>query len=433
MTERLCKTCKINHPIDDFETYKINGEIRYRMECKKARKERRQASVKAAPAIDPNTVPLPSQCVKCCAKPPQAEFKWRSDLKIGGWRATCNRCSDVNSNGVPHSQAYRKREMDKDAEAYRARNAKMHLDWAHRNPDKVQAQQLVCATDPTRRFKAVLTYIRQKCGGDDSTIEKFVEMIDAPLMEAKMLAPCHYCGHKPGENEKLNGLDRVIPSEKYTDINTVSCCGVCNSMKNAFNVNEFLENIRDIVRYRRLDTSNYNVSRPQAFGGTAERCNITKNKENNLSKEIKIGLWAGECYMCGRGPSLGIDRVDSTKEYIIDNCKSCCTLCNFMKKDWTLDEFLGHVCRVYNHTHMWMLEDTSNTLNFVTGPRQPIAAFDQDDNVLIVFPSQSVAHCVCGKGAKRGIIWRSVDVSLYKKQCITSINAVTIIKKLRFG
>jgi hypothetical protein len=28
MSERLCKTCQINHPIDDFETYKINGEVR---------------------------------------------------------------------------------------------------------------------------------------------------------------------------------------------------------------------------------------------------------------------------------------------------------------------------------------------------------------------------------------------------------------------
>jgi hypothetical protein len=443
MSERLCKTCQINHPIDDFETYKINGEVRYRMECKKARKERRQASVKAAPAIDPNTVPLPSQCVKCGEKPPQAEFKWRSDVKKGGWRTACNRCSDVNSNGVSHSQAYRKREMDKDAKAYRARNAKMHLDWAHRNPDKVQAQQLLSAADPTRRFKAVLTYIRQKYGGDDSTIEKFVEMIDAPLMEAKMLTPCHYCGHKPGENEKLNGLDRVDPSGKYTDVNTVACCGVCNSMKLTFSVDEFLNGVRDIVRYRRLDTTNYNVSRPPAFGGTAERCNITKNKENNLSKEINIRLWAGECYMCGRGPSLGIDRVDSTKDYSIENCKSCCTLCNYMKKDWTLDEFLGHVSRVYNHTQMWMLGDTLNTLNCVMGPRRPIAAFDRDDKMLIVFPSVSAAATLVGVSSKTiqtaiprnvkicGANWHYTDVSTYKQQYLVPDEAFTIIQNLR--
>jgi hypothetical protein len=403
------------------------------MECKKARKARRYSSVKSALAIDPNTVPLPDECVKCGAKPPAAEFKWRTDVKKGGWRNACNRCSDLNSSGVSHSRAYRKREMDKDASAYRARNAKAHLDWVHRNADKVKAQQQLSAANPTRRFKAVLTYIRQKHGADDSTIDNFVEMIDAELMETKMLAPCHYCGHKPGENEKLNGLDRVDPNGKYSDINTVACCGVCNSMKNAFNVNEFLENIRDIVHYRRLDTTtSCNASRPPAFGGTTERCNITKNKENNLSTEIKVGLWAGECYMCGRGPSLGIDRVDSTKEYTIENCKSCCTLCNLMKKDWTLDEFLGHVSRVFNHTQMWMLGETSNTLTCVTGPRQPIAAFDQDDKMLIVFPSQATANRVCGKGKKHGIFWRNVGISVYKTQHIHLENALVVLKKLRY-
>jgi hypothetical protein len=102
-----------------------------------------------------------------------------------------------------------------------------------------------------------------------------------------------------------------------------------------------------------------------------------------------------------------------------------------MKKDWTLDEFLGHVARLYNHTQMWMLEDTSNTLNCVTGPRRPIAAFDRDDKMLIVFPSQATVHRVCGKGAKRGIVWRNVDISVYKTQNIDPENAFVLLKKLR--
>lgn len=39
----------------------------------------------------------------------------------------------------------------------------------------------------------------------------------------------------------------------------------------------------------------------------------------------------------------GIDRVDPTKGYIIDNCVPCCTTCNYMKRILQRDEFLDHV------------------------------------------------------------------------------------------
>jgi hypothetical protein len=36
----------------------------------------------------------------------------------------------------------------------------------------------------------------------------------------------------------------------------------------------------------------------------------------------------------------GIDRVDSSKGYYIDNCVPCCGICNTCKMDLTLDEFI---------------------------------------------------------------------------------------------
>jgi hypothetical protein len=428
-SEVFCKSCKVNHPCGAFETYKVNGNTTYRLECKRARANKRKKVVEEANKVDPSTVPLPDECIKCTKKPPECEFKWRFDLVKGGWRNVCNRCSDVNSDGITHSQAYRKREITKNPQAYRERNAKTHQEWAHKNPEKVKKQQRLMVVVPERRFKALITYVRAKHG--KSAEADHIVMNDAEKMQAKMSDPCEYCGHAPALGDKLNGLDRVDSNGNYSDINTVACCGVCNAMKNAFNVNEFLEKIREIVRHQRPGAVTYNVPRPPAFGGTTERRNIIKNKENNLSIDIKMSLWAGECYLCGSGPALGIDRVDSTGEYTINNCKSCCMLCNFMKKDWTLDEFLGHASRVYNHTSMWMLGDTSNTLNFVTGPRQPIAAFDQDGKMLIVFPSQATADRVCGTGAKCGISWSNVDISVYKTQYIDSENALILLKKLR--
>lgn len=35
----------------------------------------------------------------------------------------------------------------------------------------------------------------------------------------------------------------------------------------------------------------------------------------------------------------GIDRVDNNKEYVIDNCVSCCYICNGAKSDLSLEDF----------------------------------------------------------------------------------------------
>jgi hypothetical protein len=45
----------------------------------------------------------------------------------------------------------------------------------------------------------------------------------------------------------------------------------------------------------------------------------------------------------------GIDRVDNSKGYIIENCVSCCSLCNAMKKDNTKDVFLDHVEKIASY------------------------------------------------------------------------------------
>ncbi len=60
----------------------------------------------------------------------------------------------------------------------------------------------------------------------------------------------------------------------------------------------------------------------------------TKQLEFKLTKEEYTILVKMHCYYCGilqeKGFN-GIDRLDSGKDYIKDNCVSCCTMCNMMK------------------------------------------------------------------------------------------------------
>lgn len=73
--------------------------------------------------------------------------------------------------------------------------------------------------------------------------------------------------------------------------------------------------------------------------------------EWNLSVEDCISLFERNCVYCGVVPSgiqtsgrsttiyNGIDRVNNTRGYTLDNVVSCCKTCNYAKKSLTLKEF----------------------------------------------------------------------------------------------
>lgn len=42
----------------------------------------------------------------------------------------------------------------------------------------------------------------------------------------------------------------------------------------------------------------------------------------------------------------GVDRIDSSKGYLFDNCVSCCGQCNIAKSDYTKEEFIAMASRI---------------------------------------------------------------------------------------
>lgn len=46
----------------------------------------------------------------------------------------------------------------------------------------------------------------------------------------------------------------------------------------------------------------------------------------------------------------GIDRKDNKKGYMSNNCVSCCSVCNYMKSDFTYDEFIEQ-CKIIAKFH----------------------------------------------------------------------------------
>jgi hypothetical protein len=60
-----------------------------------------------------------------------------------------------------------------------------------------------------------------------------------------------------------------------------------------------------------------------------------------------------DCYLCGKKSTEtntnGIDRVDNTIGYTVDNCKACCKECNHMKNNFGLEELLCKFERIQDN------------------------------------------------------------------------------------
>ncbi len=89
-----------------------------------------------------------------------------------------------------------------------------------------------------------------------------------------------------------------------------------------------------------------------------------RNIEWKLTDDQVLDIVKCDCHYCGQSPSNvqkghldggdfiynGLDRINSDKDYTIDNVVSCCFICNNAKRTMPLSEFLEWIERVYSHS-----------------------------------------------------------------------------------
>ena len=92
-----------------------------------------------------------------------------------------------------------------------------------------------------------------------------------------------------------------------------------------------------------------------------------KGHSFNLTDRQFIDIVSRDCFYCGTPPDKehfsskkgglrkisrhsGIDRIDNALGYEQDNCVPCCTRCNRMKGDLTIEEFFIKVSRIYRYS-----------------------------------------------------------------------------------
>ena len=111
---------------------------------------------------------------------------------------------------------------------------------------------------------------------------------------------------------------------------------------------------------RRESTSSEYKWRYQSYIKAAKK----RSLEWNLDYEQFLDITQQNCYYCGSEPEMrpshhkrwdfkfpmsGIDRVNSEKGYVEGNIVPCCSHCNQAKWDYSTEEFLDWVKRIYTN------------------------------------------------------------------------------------
>lgn len=188
--------------------------------------------------------------------------------------------------------------------------------------------------------------------------------------------PCNYCGIID-ENKIYNTIDRVDSSIGYIYTNCVSCCIMCNSMKGSLDIYTFLERVEHIVSFNNLmENETIIIRHPNSFSNSTmikyyyyKQGALYRKLDYILSPEQFEEIIRNNCYICGKQniPGIhqnGIDRKDNSMGYILDNCYSCCSECNYMKNVFNYNDLLDKLLLIYKYQRQ-----TNKTYSFVVERR----------------------------------------------------------------
>ena len=226
---------------------------------------------------------------------------------------------------------------------YKQHNAKRSKEYRLKNPDKVRKITKKSRSTHMSKFNTTKNISFKGNKDFDLSSEEYEDIIDNNN--------CFYCDLKYNLN-----IDRVDSGIGYVLENCVTCCTQCNMMKNTFDIYTFLNQCRLICKHLNLydiqEHLNYRIKNKKSVNYNKYKIDSEKrNKVFELSKEEYNNLIHGNCYLCGISPTdkrlNGIDRVNNDIGYVLSNCKSCCKNCNYIKKDYDIQEILKKVKNIY--------------------------------------------------------------------------------------
>lgn len=140
------------------------------------------------------------------------------------------------------------------------------------------------------------------------------------------------------------GKETITRGKNLRDGATRSCG--CLQKDNHYKLEPGFANMHGVMRrYKRQAGQrgySFDLTDEQFFKITKQNCYYCGAKPNNtIHKKTHNGAYTYN----------GIDRIDNTKGYIMDNVVPCCHPCNQAKSKRTLQEFKVWVKNVYNNMY----------------------------------------------------------------------------------
>jgi len=147
---------------------------------------------------------------------------------------------------------------------------------------------------------------------------------------------------------------------------------------NSCSVKTYRDNRTDVERYRYI----YNAYK---------KASLDRNYSFELSREVFTKLILSPCLYCGKTKSNsrkdkltgdplyynGVDRMDNTCGYTDDNSVACCNVCNYMKRDQTVKEFLIQCKRISKYD----AQRSSRKGVGASAPKQETSSIEEDDMI----------------------------------------------------
>lgn len=257
---------------------------------------------------------------------------------------------------------YRQRQIENDMDGYLKKNAENAKQWRENNPEKV--------VDNNENKKNNMK-IHKSNYKRTAEYKNLVFELDDAEFEQLTNDNCYYCGIK--EENRLNGIDRKDSNIGYTLDNCVSSCTMCNYVKGSLELEPFFKRIEHILTYNGKIQGNYYYdvfSDHKSLNYSAyQKRALRKQLDFLLTKPDFDIIIQNDCYICGKktidGHINGVDRINNNEGYTLNNVKSCCGECNFMKKSYELDKFMDKLNKIYNKHNLQKINDDKKEKNRV--------------------------------------------------------------------
>lgn len=230
---------------------------------------------------------------------------------------------------------------------YRKRNAELARKWRERNPEKTKEQLKKDKMNSKRRLYSLIRQAEIKNHKWKLNDDYAIKMIESV---------CFYCNEI--STECCNGIDRLNNEEYYDTTNCVSSCSMCNYMKKDLSPLFFLNKIEHILTHLKLIDGNLH---PETHQDRTKKDSYQSYKSKSIRRKIDFQLTENEynniinqqCYLCGQQNTVthhnSIDRVDNDIGYINENCKSCCKVCNYLKRDYPYEDFINRITKIHEN------------------------------------------------------------------------------------